>query len=263
VGAGEAILAGVLPEVAEYPNSFKALGPLDERIETGRFTLCMGSVSTHNTVQRQRFDADELDDVLAEVRSLLRARGRVSTQWEVGSAARPPELVDLLLERGMVRGEDPFAVALVLSCEPPPPPTGAVASRVESLEEYVAAKEVQIAAFQPPAARVAEERASFASRWAAMPDLMHVVRLEGTIVGAGACSPTPYGLVLFGGATVPQARGRGAYGVLIHARWKEAVARGTPALLTQAGAMSRPILERLGFEAVGHVHMLLDEFVDA
>ncbi len=24
--------------------------------------------------------------------------------------------------------------------------------------------------------------------------------------------------------------------------------------------MSRPILERLGFEPVGHVHMLLDEF---
>lgn len=54
------MLAGVLREVAEYPNSFKALGPLNERIETGRFTLCMGSVSTHNTVQRQRFDADEL-----------------------------------------------------------------------------------------------------------------------------------------------------------------------------------------------------------
>jgi hypothetical protein len=30
--------------------------------------------------------------------------------------------------------------------------------------------------------------------------------------------------------------------------------------MTQAGAMSRPILERLGFEPVGHVHMLLDEF---
>jgi hypothetical protein len=36
--------------------------------------------------------------------------------------------------------------------------------------------------------------------------------------------------------------------------------RGTPALITQGGSMSRPILERLGFEPVGHVHMLLDEF---
>jgi hypothetical protein len=38
------------------------------------------------------------------------------------------------------------------------------------------------------------------------------------------------------------------------------MARGTPALVTQGGSMSRPILERLGFEPVGHVHMLLDEF---
>jgi hypothetical protein len=62
---------------------------------------------------------------------------------------------------------------------------------------------------------------------------------------------------------VPQARGRGAYRALIHARWTKAITLGTPTLLTQAGAMSSPILHRLGFEAVGHVHMLLDEFGDA
>ena len=35
---------------------------------------------------------------------------------------------------------------------------------------------------------------------------------------------------------------------------------GTPALITQGGSMPRPILERLGFERVGEVHMLLDDF---
>jgi len=38
------------------------------------------------------------------------------------------------------------------------------------------------------------------------------------------------------------------------------VRRATPALLTQGGAMSRRILERVGFEAVGHVHALVDDF---
>ena len=38
------------------------------------------------------------------------------------------------------------------------------------------------------------------------------------------------------------------------------VALGTPALITQGGTMSRPLLERAGFEAIGHVHMLMDEF---
>jgi hypothetical protein len=68
------------------------------------------------------------------------------------------------------------------------------------------------------------------------------------------------GLLLYGGATAPDARGRGAYRALLRARWDEAVALGTPALITQGGSMSRPILERTGFEAVGHVHMLMDEF---
>jgi hypothetical protein len=73
----------VLRELAEYPNSYGPLGPHDERIETDRFTLCMASGKRWNTVQRQRFRAEEIDDVVAEVRSLLRARGRVVTQCEV------------------------------------------------------------------------------------------------------------------------------------------------------------------------------------
>jgi hypothetical protein len=34
----------------------------------------------------------------------------------------------------------------------------------------------------------------------------------------------------------------------------------TPNIMHAAGAMSRSILRRIGFEPVGHVHMLLDEF---
>ena len=109
----------MLREVAEYPNSFGPLGPGDERIETTRYTLCLGAGKTWNTVQRQRFPLDEVDEVLAEVRALLRERGRDATQWEVGSSAAPPGLVDALLERGLVRDKDPYAVALVLTQEPP------------------------------------------------------------------------------------------------------------------------------------------------
>jgi hypothetical protein len=125
----------MLREVAEYPNSFGPLGPNDERIETERYTLCMGVGKTWNTVQRQRFRADEVDDVLAEVRSLLRERGRGKTQWEIGSAAEPPNLVDLLLARGLVWDRDPYAVALVLTAAPPLVAPGLVARRVETFEE--------------------------------------------------------------------------------------------------------------------------------
>ena len=57
-------------------------------------------------------------------------------------------------------------------------------------------------------------------------------------------------MLLLGGASLPRVRGRGVYFSLVHARWRDAVARGTPRLVVQAGPMSRPILERLGFEQV-------------
>jgi GNAT superfamily N-acetyltransferase len=89
---------------------------------------------------------------------------------------------------------------------------------------------------------------------------MHATWLGDQIVAAGTCAPTPAGLALFGGASLPSARGKGAYRALIAARWEYAVEIGAPALLTQAGPMSRPILERLGFRPVGSVAMLRDYF---
>ena len=56
------------------------------------------------------------------------------------------------------------------------------------------------------------------------------------------------------------ARGRGAYRALVAARAREAAERGTPVLVTHAGQMSRPILERLGFEPVARIDRLLDVF---
>ncbi len=250
----------MLREAAEYPNSFVELGPGEERIETDRYTLCMSSRKRWNTVQRQRFGREELDDVLGEVRALLTERERPSTQWEIGSRAQPEGLVELLLERGLVRDSDPVAIALALRGEPPAPPAHLVARRVETEDEYVAAREVQAAAFGTPAEELPEQRAIARERWRRSPGIMHGVWLDGELVCAGTCSRTPYGLALFGGGTLERARGKGAYRALVHARWQEAAARHDPALITQAGAMSRPILERLGFEPVGRIDILLDEF---
>ena len=248
----------MIRDVAEYPNSFGPLGPGAERIETPRYTLCMGPGKTWNTVQRQRFPASDVDEVLAEVRGLLRQRGRPSTQWEVGSAAEPEGLVEMLLERGLVHDKDPFAVAFVLR-SPPPAVEGIEAHRVETFEEYAAANAVQWEAFGMTEAEIAESRELLPSLWEGSPNVTHAAWLDGEVACAGTSAPTEHGLLLYGGATRPSARGRGAYRALLRARWDEAVAHGTPALVTQGGSMSRPILERLGFEPVGHIHILLDE----
>ena len=61
-----------------------------------------------------------------------------------------------------------------------------------------------------------------------------------------------------GGAVLPEARGRGVYRALVHARWEQAVARGTPLLVVQAGPMSAPILTGLGFESHGELRLYAD-----
>jgi len=253
----------VLREIAEYPNSFGPLGPNSERIETDRYTLCMGAGKTWNTVQRQRLREDEIDDAIEEVRALLRERGRPRTQWEVGSSATPGDLVERLLERGLEHDKEPYAVALVLTHAPEPPPPDVVARRIETFDEYVAANAVQWEAFEASAEEIEEARALLPELWQTSPYVMHAAWLDGELVSAGSSAPTEHGLLLYGGATLPRARGRGAYRGVLHARWQEAVTNGTPALITQGGSMSRPILERLGFERVGEVHMLIDNFGSA
>ena len=247
----------MLRELAEYPNSFGPLGPDDERIETERYTLCMGNRARWNTVQRQRFEADEVDGVLEEVRAHLRARGAKRTQWEIGSQARPSNLVELLRDRGLVPDREPYATAMVLRSEPEPPPADVTARPVETYDEYRAASEVQHIAFA-----MAEpfDETGLRERWKRSPNVTFAAWVDGRIVGAATGAPTAHGMILYGGATHPDARGRGAYRALVHARWVDAVARGTPVLVTQAGHMSEPILARLGFEAVGWNHVLVDEF---
>jgi hypothetical protein len=51
---------------------------------------------------------------------------------------------------------------------------------------------------------------------------------------------------------VPRFRKRGLYSALLAVRAREARERGRAYLTVDAGAMSRPILERLGFQVIAH-----------
>ncbi|HEX5195071.1 MAG TPA: hypothetical protein VFW09_19910 [Solirubrobacteraceae bacterium] len=264
----------MLRELAEYPNSFIELGPGAERIETDRYTLCLHPRGA--TVQRQRFAAHELDAVVEQVRARLRERGRTRTQWEIGSQATPPGLAQTLEARGFVRDDEPWALALALT--KPPLVMDTVeelrVAQVVTAEDYVEARGVQDAGFgaaeeelQAGRERHAREfealdRSRGGRAWSQMPNVLHAVWIGERIVCAGMCERTRLGLTLFGGATLPEFRGRGAYRALIAERWRLAVADAPqrPALVTQAGAMSRPILAALGFEAIGRVEMLVDDF---
>jgi hypothetical protein len=177
-----------------------------------------------------------------------------------GTVRSAEQARDALVERGVEPEKDPYAVALVLTSEPPAAGPELTARQIESLEEMEAAMAVQWEAFEASPEEIEEARGLLPGRFRQKLYLRHAVWLDGEIVSTGTAAPTEHGLLLYGGATKPSARGRGAYRALIRARWDDAVALGTPALITQGGSMSRPILERLGFERVGEVHMLLDKF---
>jgi hypothetical protein len=68
-----------------------------------------------------------------------------------------------------------------------------------------------------------------------------------------------HGVFLIAGAVAEWARRRGVYTALVRARWDDAVARGTPCLVTEAlPGTSYPILKRLGFEDVATIRRLED-----
>lgn len=242
-------------ELAENPNTYTPLGPDHERIVTERYVLWMGRMHTSNVAQRFAMRHDEIDDVIHEIRGLLRDRGRGKCAWEIGSHATPADLPEQLLARGFTDEEHtPLAIGMALTEEPAPAPDGVVVKVVETQDEYVESERIAHVAF-------GEEVVSEHKPYVPDPaNPIYVALIDGVIVARASASHSEHGVTLFGGATAAEARGRGAYRALVAARWLDAVERGTPLVVTQAGTMSRPILARLGFREVGTVRALTDKF---
>jgi hypothetical protein len=250
-------------ELAENPNVHQPIfGGRELYLDPARrFAIFfMRGADVHcATVQRVRLTPDTVEPALHEIRALLRARGREGAEWELGDSMTPNDLVDRLLRLGLERDrEEPLAIGLVLRGSPAwDLPAGVAARRVRSLDELRAARTLQRAAFRDPRpiddeqltsdfAREGEGGATF-------------VAFDGdTPIGGAYAAFTPHGLLLFGGGIAESARGCGGYRALVAARAREAEVRGTPILVTHAGHLSRPILERLGFEPIARLDRLLD-----
>jgi GNAT superfamily N-acetyltransferase len=251
--------------LAEDGNAVAPLGPGQERIVRPRFALRIG---THpeppfNVVCRVRLTAQEVAGAIAEVRSLLGARGHRG-QWEVGSSSTPADLADRLTAHGIpLDPDEPIAGAMVLMTPPKVTRRPEVVVRtVRTAADAAAAQEIRWRCFMGDAPWTEERRAAaVAEAAAASPDTgnaTYLAFIDGEPVAAADASFCEAGVIMAGGATLPEARGRGAHGALVAARWDAAVARGTPALVTHAGSMSRPILERLGFVLAAEVRFFND-----
>ena len=246
----------MLLEVAENANTYTPLGPSDVRIVDDRYVLWMGRGDEPgwNVAQRFRLRADEVEAVRDELHEILRARGRTACTWEIGSSATPDNLVDRLLDLGLVDDEPtPLAIGMVLTEAPAQASVGVEVRRAQTDDEHLAAERIAAIAFGMP-------EPTEVHRQHDPNNLVYLAYVDGEPVARASAAFGEHAVSLFGGSTLPEARGRGAYRALVAARWEDAVARGTPVLVTQAGPMSRPILARLGFREVCEIRILLDEF---
>ncbi|HEV8104349.1 MAG TPA: GNAT family N-acetyltransferase [Gaiellaceae bacterium] len=250
--------APTLAELAEDTAVFLLPRPTFETVERNGFVFVAGTFN--GWVHRVR-----LGDVEAAVtwaRAEGRARGLREIEWWLGWSTTPADAGERLLAAGLV----PDADAPVLSgmtCRVAPPDVPAIeVRRVTTLAEYQAALDVDWRVWQIDEEEQDRRRASEIARWEPMRDsgVVHHFSafLEGERVGFGRAIDLAGGVALMGGAVLPEARGHGVYRALVHARWQHAAGRGTPLLVVQAGHMSRPVLERLGFECHGELHLYSD-----
>jgi GNAT superfamily N-acetyltransferase len=256
--------SSVLRSFAEDPAAWGELPPESPwtRVLTDRYCVLFGPVPSSTQVSRLRLDPDEIAETIAEVRVLVADHDHRSALWHVGSSATPADLVDRLVAHGL-QADDHHA-SLLSTVEPPPGPPAVEARRVQDLDEFRLAAEIAHDVFETPDERRREWEAAadalFADERSDRVPRVYLAHLEGRVAGT-ASSVVEDGLpaaIMTGGGVRPEFRRRGVYRALVRARWDDAVAAGIPALCVQAGALSRPILERLGFEKVAEQEVLLD-----
>lgn len=205
-----------------------------------------------------------IDEILAEERAHARALGR-TVEWKLYDHDLPADLRGRLAAAGYEIGQPE---ALVI---------GSVEELRSSLGRWwearnrnagTGASEASVRRPGPDDMRVVSDvlEAVYDDRFesstdrlarqtAAAPEQVDVVVVEEwgepVAVGWSWYQPDSPFATLWGGATVPRARGRGHYHALLAARLDEAAARGRRLASVDAGPMSRPILEAIGFETVG------------
>jgi Acetyltransferase (GNAT) domain len=248
-----------LLELAEEPGLW--LPPEPSRDVVVAEGYCVVSYGRSVWVHRIRLAEAAVAGAVEDVRSLLRARGLDEVTWWVGERSTPADLAARLEQLGLEADDPAKMTTLAIEREPDGAP-GIEVRRVESFDDYLIALEIDWTAFDLPPEERQERRAAARAAWPLIVadgrSSVYLAYLDGEPVGFGRAVFAPWAALLLGGATLPQARERGVYTALVHARWREAVARGVPRVVVSAGPMSAPILEKLGFERLGRVRLLHD-----
>ncbi|HEY8724171.1 MAG TPA: GNAT family N-acetyltransferase [Gaiellaceae bacterium] len=239
-------------QLAENTGAYLLPRPFYETVVTNDYTYVAGP----NNAWVLDIRAPNVEWARAE----SRRRGIPLVEWWIGWSVRP-SLADDLLSFGLVPDDEPVLTGMTCATETPPALHVEVRT-IETATQYLEAIAVDWEVWQVPEDERAKRRATEVDRfdqfyaagtahhWAAFDD--------GRPIGFGRGIDMEDGVALMGGAVLPAARGRGVYRALVRARWDHAAARGTPLLAVQAGSMSAPVLDGLGFQRHGEIRLFAD-----
>lgn len=250
-------------ELAECPARYEHLAPGETLLESDEFVLFLapGDDARSCLVQRPRFSHAGVLPVVQRARDQMRDHGRRQATWEIMSSVHSLAIVRQLAALGMQPSEPAQATIMALSSPPPAARPGIQVSAVDTLDDLRAHVSVTHEVFGL-LHRLPAELDSIAThgidKLADRSFVRYLVRVDGVPAGAATAIFTRAGVMLHSGSTLPAFRGRGIYAATVARRWHDAVARGTPRLVTRAGPMSGGVLRRLGFAELGDIHFLVD-----
>jgi hypothetical protein len=238
-----------------------------KRVDGEHVTVCFHTYPIAKVVEPTNVGVGDVDAAVAEARAIARAEDTDRLVWWVEPAYEwlGPELE----QRGVLHEETPGfelmenAMALV---EPPSGKSsdGVSVGLIETIDDLAASDHVTVEAFEMGAEAAVQMDGDRAKRFAEYQTEGNPLRqfnasLDGEVVGTAAAVLGNYGINLFAAGVLADARGRGVYRAMIRARWDLAVERGTPALTVQAGQLSRPVLESVGFAFFAAARMYVDD----
>lgn len=198
----------------------------------------------------QGADAAQIAGLVEAAVEHFRGLGGISeVEWKTRGHDHAPGLVEALTAHGFVAQETESIMigeAAPLAQEVPVP-DGIRVRRARTESDVWAMEEMQGTVFNDPHWRVRAETTS--QRLRADDDVeLWIAEAGDRIVSAGRLEPvagTEFA-GLWGGATLPEWRGRGIYRALTAERARSALARGKRYLNSDSTEFSRPILERSG-----------------
>jgi hypothetical protein len=191
----------------------------------------------------------EVDQVIQSTVDFYRPLGG-ELEWKVYPHDSPPDLKEYLQAHGFVPEE--LESLLVLDLENTQPsfwePSATRVDQLTSPDQLSYITRIESEVYGEPFTFL---EPMLAGEMQALPDQISIYTAYAGDEPASTAwirfNPGRQFAELYGGATLPSQRSQGLYSSLVKARAREARSRGVRFLLVDPTAMSRPILEKLGF----------------